>query len=243
MKWSIGKCPYLRSSSGEMDDLLIIANSFEPRCLFAVSTARSSGYLARRSLIINFESSNLAHAKIKARHLSLIRTSLGGVSRINSIYELETRKYDAIAFAGDVCRYLSGIGAVKRVLVDISTFTKCTLATLLSILFRMFPLVNVRCVWTPGVYGDSLEITRGIKETFAVPGFGGVGWRECRVLVLFLGQELSRAYALWRAVDPDVVYMIASESEYEYDQCRGCPEVGEVYLGVGRDPYLYGRWR
>lgn len=214
MKWKLGKCPYLRSASGDADDLLVVANSFEPRCLFAVSTARAAGYKSRKSLIVNFESNNQVHAQIKSKHRRLIRESLQGVSENNCVAELETKKYDAIALSEDTYRYLIELGRIDNILIDISTFTKCALAAFLSVVFRTNPCARVRCVWTPGVYGESLEITRGVKDTFVVPGFGGVGWRECRVLVLFLGQELSRAYALWRTVDPDVVYMIASESEY-----------------------------
>jgi hypothetical protein len=215
MHWKIGKSPYLRSASGATDDLLIVANSFEPRCLFGASTANASGYTARQSLLINFESANATHAKIKAKHLKALRDSLRGVTQDSLITEMETRKYDSIAFSEDLRRYLRSLNSTpQNVLVDISTFTKCALAALLSGLFRENPAVRVRCVWTPGVYGDSLEITRGVKDTFVVPGFGGVGWKECRVLVLFLGQELSRAYSLWRTVDPDQVFLIASESEY-----------------------------
>jgi hypothetical protein len=215
MNWKTGRSPYLRSASKDGDDLFIVANSFEPRCLHAISTARSGSYAARRAIIINYESSNPSHAILKSRHgqqLSRLLAQLVGGSE--NITLIETRKYDVIAFADDVGRCIRQFDDVHNVLIDISTFTKCTLATLLTLLLREFPDLALRCVWTPGVYGDSLEITHGVKDTFVVPGFGGVGWKECRVLVLFLGQELDRAYALWRAVDPDLVYLIASESEY-----------------------------
>ena len=176
MRWRLGKSPYLRSFCEEPDDLLILANSFEPRCLYAATTVSAGGYKAKDVLIINYESSNPQHESVKAKHRVHFDHILGSVAMP---YHLNSKKYDTIAFADDFRRQLVNYGPVERVVIDISTFTKCTLATLLSVLSDRFPGAHIRCVWTPGVYAAKLEITRGVGRTFAVPGFGGVGWSDC----------------------------------------------------------------
>jgi hypothetical protein len=211
MRWRLGKSPYLRSISDDSDDLLILANSFEPRCLFAASTIVSSRYAAKSVLVVNYESSNPQHESVKAKHRLHFDQILSPIAKP---VHIPTRKYDVIAFAEDIRRCLGEHRSLTRIVIDITTFTKCTLATLLSILRDRYPDAEIRCVWTPGIYSSKLEMTRGVGKTFAVPGLGGVGWNDCRVLVIFLGQEIDRSYSLWRAIDPDLLYLVASDSEY-----------------------------
>ena len=212
MNIQIGRSPFLRSLSEDPDDLFIMSNSFERRCLYAISTAELSGYRCRRALIVNYESSNAANHKIKELNLQKIQKYLAPILVENAVV-VNTLKYDGITFYCDIRECLD-FEDYRNITVDVSTFTKCTLAILLSLLHEQFPNANIRCVWTPNAHAGSLDLTKGVKETFAVPGFGGIGWLRCRVLVLFMGQEHDRTYSIWRAVDPDFVYLIASESEY-----------------------------
>ena len=212
MNIKLGRSPFLRTVSDAPDDLFIMANSFENRCLYAVSTAEAAGYRCRRALVVNYESNNATNHKTKELNLQKAQRYLAPVLTDNAVV-VNTLKYDGIAFYCDV-RDCLDFEDYRNITVDVSTFTKCTLAVLLSLLHYQFPDANIRCVWTPNAYGGALDLTKGVKQTFAVPGFGGIGWQRCRVLVLFMGQEHDRTYSIWRAVDPDFVYLIASESEY-----------------------------
>lgn len=212
MTWRVSRSPYLWSLRPKADDLFIVANSFEPRCLFATETAVRSSYRAGNAILIEYDSTRPEHAKAKSVHREQLEKKLSAISEHSQC--VPTLKYDVIRFWEDLDARLPTTRNINTITIDISTFTKCTLVTLLTLLRSRFPGAQVRCVWTPGVYGNSPRLTRGVSRIFAVPGFGGIGWQECRVLILFLGQEADRSYALWRAVDPDRVYLIAAESEY-----------------------------
>jgi len=215
MRIKLGKSPFLRSLTEAPDDLFVMANSFEPRCSYGVSTVAHSQYRCTKAVVINYDSYTEDHRKIKDLHLEQIAKYLKhALPKGNpEPHIIQTYKYDVFAFYKDLAEELQDIDC-RNITVDITTFTKCTLAVFLSLLRERFPHSQIRCVWTPALYGSSREITRGVKETFAVPGFGGIGWRRCKVLILFLGQEHDRSYSLWRAVDPDIVYLVASKSEY-----------------------------
>lgn len=216
MNITLGKSPFLRSSTEEPDDLLVVSNSFDQRCIYAVSTIPQSGYLCKQAIVINYDSTTQEHKKIKLHHWEIMEGYIKDALRMTSVPPklIPTYKYDVISFYRDVSEQLEEIQNCRNITVDISTFTKCTLMAFLSILRNKYPKSHIRCVWTPGIYGPTLDLTRGVKDTFAVPGFGGIGWQRCRVLVLFLGQERDRSFSLWRAVDPDFVYLISGESIY-----------------------------
>ena len=202
------------------DDVLIVANSFERRCLFAVESGAASGYAARRVLLIEYESANQDHARAKAIHREAFERLAPRVSLTGTTEPLYTQKYDVIRFQRDIRRRLATLGHPATLTIDISTFTKCTLVSLLSIVRNYWPSCEVRCVWTPAVYPAEQALTRGVRDVFAVPGFGGMGDPEARILVVFLGQEADRTYSLWRAVDPSMIFLIAGESAYSRTPAR-----------------------
>lgn len=220
MNMRLSKSPFL-DGRGAAEDLLVLTNSFEPRCLFAIRSASSAGFRAKKVIFIEYESASPQHRRLKEEHRAEFRKFFGRVvnDRASDVSTVSTLKYDVFSFCEDVQPFLHDKTA-ELVTIDITTMTKCSLAALLSLLRRNRTGLDLRCVWTPGVYGKSTQLTRGVSQTFVVPGFGGVGIEECRVLVLFLGQESSRAHALWRATDPDFVYLIASESEYSRIRAR-----------------------
>lgn len=213
MPWSTSRSTHLRLRTSHPDDLFIAANSFEPRCLYALATARDSGYRAKLGLLVEYESSSLAQQKIKRRHRTLMLTHAKACCE-TVILMSEAKKYDVVRYVEQLRGFLASIRPPGSIAIDITTFTKCTLASTLTVLHRLFPGASIRCFWTPGLYGKDLELTTGVKQSFVVPGFGGFGWDECKTLVVLLGQEADRTYSLWRAVDPDRTFLIASESEY-----------------------------
>lgn len=215
MIWKTSRSPYLSNQSDAPDDYLILVNSFEGRCHFAADSAASMGYRTREAILIEYESGSVAHAKAKSLNRRRLLADLAAiVTDASQIRPIFTTKHDVLGFAEDMTALVSEIQDKSRVTLDVSTMTKCTLAALLRLLNDSRRDIDLRCIWTPRIYSDGMESTEGVKETFVVPGFGGLTSRPCRVLVLFLGHETDRAYSLWRATDPDLVYLIASESEY-----------------------------
>ena len=210
----VSKAPFLGPRRQEGEDLLILTTSFERRCAFAVGSGAQANFRAREAILLEYESNTPDHRRRKELHRTELERHLGRVvGSLARIERVETSKYDVLQFIEDLEPQLRS-RTYEYVTVDITAFTKCTLVALLSLIFRRNPATRLRCVWTPGLYGNGMELTHGVKKTFVVPGFGGIGREDCRVLVLFLGQESSRAYSLWRATDPDLLYMVAGESEY-----------------------------
>jgi hypothetical protein len=139
----------------------------------------------------------------KDEHAGRIMESLGRVS--TGVPDVCLCDIDRVGYVRGFIQKLTRGIVGGRITVDITTLTKRHLLVILKTLREALPCSTVRLLYTPGIYGRRVSLSWGVKSIGIVPFFGGMGGGERgpRVLVLFLGYEGERAWAVWKHVEPD----------------------------------------
>ena len=181
---------------GSTVDLFICSSSFESRCL---SIPRRILPNVVRSAVI-LKNSDIREVEENAGKLSVHFSSVGCL--------VEVATGDPIASADAMYHCLERLvvrGDLRRVAVDITTFTHEQLLMLLAILRRL-GCTTVRCLYTGAsayMTGQSKWLSQGIADTRSVLGFSGeLGIRAGSRLVVLVGFELERARRLIDVYDP-----------------------------------------
>ncbi|MBL7075603.1 hypothetical protein ISS37_10250 [candidate division KSB1 bacterium] len=194
--------------SSKSDDLFIASVSFEPRCLNVSARLKKSEYKARNMLLVRYYGEDNLKNKHQLRLKEILKPYLESPS--HEIEPVYFNKYDSSKFT----RFLHDLAhknpSLERITVDISTFTKQYLLLLLRFLRSNYPNAKIRLLYTPGYYMVRQNLTWGIKDITYLPYFGNLDCVELHrnILILLLGYEGERAYAIWKYVEPDLTVAV-----------------------------------
>lgn len=196
------------------DDLFIASVSFEPRCL-NVSFNLKDGYKARNILLVRYYGEDALKEKHQTRLKEILNQYLEDpLQKIEPVY---FDKYDFTRFTQFLSDFSRENPSLERITIDISTFTKLYLLLLLQSIRNYYPNAKIRLLYTPGYYETKQNLSWGIKDIICLPWFGDIEGIEKLedILILLLGYEGERAYAIWKYIEPKLtVAVIGSPPGY-----------------------------
>lgn len=182
------------------DDLFVCCVSFEKRCINAVIHFDGE-YMARKSLVVRYTALN--EYKLRERYQKIIYDTLIEHVENKDVTLQPFDKYNPFSFWKFLEEWSQSLGPVERITVDITTFTKCYLLTILKFLREKYYNATIRLLYTAGIYPEDKPLTSGIKDIVLLPFFGRCNLSlDKSVLVIFLGYEGERAYGIWKSIDP-----------------------------------------
>jgi hypothetical protein len=185
----------------EPDDIFICSISFEERCINVVEHL-ADNYVARKSLVVRYSAKNEAGLREKNQKL-ICDTLPHHIQNKKSILPIYFDKYNPYSFWHLLEEWFSGLKSVKKITIDITTFTKSYLLTLLKLIKTKYPRAKIRVLYTMGIYPENEPLTRGVKDIVILPYYGG--FELCKkksILILLMGYEAERAYSIWETIDP-----------------------------------------
>lgn len=189
---------------GEKIDVLVAAASFEERCL-SITTNVGSVTVERGVVSVN-----RAHKEALGHNLREMERLLGSRSErlyVHSDHPLESAR--SIEKTVERCLH----GAPKRVLVDITAFTRETLLMLLECIVRRKRVVDTVLLayanareYSVGDPSEQKWLSRGIRDVRTVLGFPGMMAPSKPVhLIVMVGFEEERALELVKICEPAFV--------------------------------------
>ena len=212
------------------DDLFICCISFEERCINGVNHL-SESYTARRALIIRYLAKNEAGKRKK--HQGIICDKLS--HHIESKQSVEPKffdKYNPYSFWYFLEDCFKKFDSIERITIDITTFTKSYLLSLLRFLRKRYPKAILRILYTKGIYPKNESLTWGVKDITILPHFGGSRLdKKNNILVLLLGYEDDRAYGIWEFIDPLKTVAIITDPPTYLGAERPAKKFNEAILG------------
>ena len=215
----------LNNLTKEYYDALICFNSFEERCTTIPSQVSKDNF-ANCLIFTNRDTREQSE-----NHLNIINKLFEGKSQIieltvSSPISVADRMEETIKSLAKSCK-------LKKVFIDITTFTHETLLILLAIFREKFSYTNVVCGYVNAKeYSYDCEdqkdkwLSRGIGEIRSVLGYSGVlKPSKKNLLMVIVGYEYERAVRIIEAVEPDFLslgYGLPSDSTTEKN--RGANE-------------------
>lgn len=211
------------------DDLFICCISFEERCINGVNHL-SESYTARRALIIRYLADNEVGKRKK--HQGIICDNLSHhIENKQSIKPEFFDKYNPYRFWYFLEDYFKELDSIERITIDITTFTKSYLLTLLKFLRKRYPKAMIRILYTKGIYHKNESLTWGVKDITILPHFGGSRLdKKKNILVLLLGYEDDRAYGIWEFIDPFKTVAIITDPPTYLDAEKPAKKFNESIL-------------
>jgi hypothetical protein len=200
---------------GEPDDALVLAASWEERCL-GVASKLAVSYSAQHVLMTVYD----GESSLRKKHIAKLSEVLA--SR-GELHQVPARHANPIKNVRDIVRIIrSSVGnRSPRLTVDISTFTKKHLLQLLQGFDLADMLNQCQFLYTePTNYhtADDEPISQGISSVKAIETFAGYNTpSRDSLLVIFLGYEGRRALALWEHLEPNVTIAVIPDPPYHPD--------------------------
>ncbi len=192
-------------------DVFFASASFEIRCL---SVLRQLPRASVRSAVI---ANNTTYGDAIAANLKTMRDEFEG-----NIRELTVRSDDPVLSAENIATAINDVvtGPPKRILFDVTAFTRETLLMSLFFLARTLRTTDNICfVYTNAKeysVGDSPEqkwLSKGIREVRSVIGYPGrVSPTLPTHLIVLVGFEFERALELVRLCEPSAVSLGISDA-------------------------------
>lgn len=195
-------------------DLFIGSASFEQRCL-AIPTRLPTSRIARAVAAVN-----VTYFDAVKRHLRALDDHFGeGLERLTLFSD------DPIQSARNISKVVDGVlnGPPKRVMVDITTFTRETLLVLLGRLFRdrregdeLLLAYSHAKEYSIGDRPEEKWLSKGIRDVRSVLGFPGemVPSKSTHMIVL-VGFEYARTLELVKLCEPTFLSLGVADSREE----------------------------
>lgn len=215
----------LKELTEEYYDALICCNSFEDRCITIPSQVSKDNF-ANCVVFTNKDNQEKSES-----NLDTIRRLFAEKSQIvelilSSPISVADRMEETIKYLEKTCE-------LRKVFIDITTFTHETLLILLAIFKEKFPGIQVVCGYVNAReysydYDDQKDkwLSRGIGEIRSVLGYSGIlKPSQKNLLMVIVGYEYERAVRIIETVEPDFLslgYGLASDSTTEKN--RGANE-------------------
>lgn len=201
----------IESLSHRTDDVLLLAASWEERCL---GLARKlEGYRAQTVIVTEYDGAS----ERRREHLAELRRLL---ARVGEVVVVQARHSDPLENVRRTIELVRSrvVGRVPRVSLDMTTFTRKHLLQLLHGLDSSNLLADCSMFHTESEDYDTRDdepVSRGISDVKAIETFFGRNRpSQDSLLVLFLGYEGRRALALWEHVEPNATLAVIPEPPY-----------------------------
>ena len=206
----------ISAADGSLDDLFLVASSFEPRSVRA-STLWTERALAH-AVVFNYEDtldtvSGRHHARQIRRHLRERHNA-----QVHTLPCHFMDPYSVVRVFDAFFRRESWTHSVRSVTIDATCFTKIHLLLLLQYLHMKLGTRRVRVCYTePLSYATSFgkALSYGIHRTVYLP-YQPVRHQSTRVgLLAFLGHERLRLERIVQELEPDVTVIVFGEPGFE----------------------------
>lgn len=198
------------------DNLLILNVSFEKRCKNIVSNLDINNYKTERGLLVRYTGINEYNRRNQNQKYILDKLP-HFVKDLDGVKLIRIDKYGVMSFWEFLSDWTKEMNDLKRITVDITTFTKQYLLMLLKFIKSKYPDSKIRLLYTPGIYPKNEKLSWGIKNITFMPFLGNIKSIESgkRILILLLGFEGNRAYSIWKYVNGEkTVGVIANPETY-----------------------------
>ncbi len=191
------------------DDIYVNCVSFEERCV--KSLIGSNGYRAKNIFIVDYPElqrrDEPAKGRIKANRNLILEKVEEYAERKKNIFLLgcpRDEPLDGYFRFLDLCEAL-GLNSASpnlKVTIDISVLTKAYLLVMLRAI-ETLRAKKVRIIYTEPAYYYPERLTYGISSIGYVPLYNGnLTPLKHDLLIVFLGFEGERAYAIWEHCEP-----------------------------------------
>lgn len=211
---------------GVADDVLILAASWEERCLGLAR--RLANYSCGVTLMTVYD----GPSRLREKHIGMLTELLTPLAELHKLDALHANPLPNVRETIDLLRKRIG-DRVPRISIDISTFTRKHLLQLLQGLDLAGMLRTSNLYYTePADYHtqDDEPISQGISSVKAVESFTGYNTPSRNsLLVLFLGYEGTRTLALWEHLEPNVTLAVIADPSYR-SEWQGRVETQNTYL-------------
>jgi len=206
----------IKPINGIEDDVFIVCSSFEERTI-AVAQKFDEQYKVATSFIFKYDEENLTNLRdINFEKLmNILKKHSDSVLPIFCDYRDPT---NGILKFRELCRKRKVDLRNKNISIDITTFTKQYLLVLLKFIERQKPK-SVRIFYTePEDYAPKWgkPLSYGLIDIVSVPTYGGHFHIEKEnLLILLLGYEGDRAYAIWERLTPHKTLILIGKPSFK----------------------------
>ena len=185
------------------DDLLVVSESFEARCVGLSDRLMSAGagYVASRLAVIRYgDKGNRRVRERVRRHAAALRHATQALCPEDARTDYELDGHAVLTANKVFSDLLKSVADGGSVTVDISTLTKLHVLYLTRAALREVPrLKRVIFAYTRARYNSRDSLTEGAAEPIVAPLFGSPRLGDGRsFLVLFAGLEPQRSFSVWR---------------------------------------------
>jgi hypothetical protein len=199
------------------DDALILAASWEERCLGVATRLRN--YSAAQVFLSIYD----GKSELREKHIGQLIDLLEPIGALHKVPAKHAYPIENVREIVALIRKTIGERS-PRITVDISTFTKKHLLQLLQGLDLSGMLNNCRFLYTEPIdyhTQDDEPIAQGITSVKAVETFTGYNNpSRDSLLILFLGYEGRRALALWEHLEPNLTLAVIPDPPYHENWFR-----------------------
>jgi hypothetical protein len=211
---------------GRPDDALILAASYEDRCLGLARRLRD--YSCARVILTVYD----GESERRRRNIKELEQLLCSAGELVKLPAHHDKPLDHVRALVDMIRACSA-DREPRLSIDVSTFTKNHLLLLLQGLHLADMLRMCHIYYTePTDFHtyDNQPLSLGVASVGVVDTFVGAHTPSKEtLLVLFLGYEGTRALALWQHLEPNETIAVIPDPPYR-DTWRGRTEAQNGYL-------------
>lgn len=212
--------------SSEPDDLLVLAASWEQRCLGLAQ--KLEDYQCSNVLMTIYD----GMSKKREDNIKKLRRVLPAFGRLTELAATHCSPIDNVRDTIDFIRKLK-LNRIPRITLDVSCFTRKHLLQLLQGLELAGFLQNCNLHHTePLDYHtqDNDAMTEGVSSVKAIETFGGeIRPSRDSLLILFLGFEGRRALAFLENLEPNRTIAVIPDPPYR-DDWKGRAEAQHHYL-------------
>ena len=215
----------------KVPDLYLVASSFEPRSVRATSLLQTGA--VRRAVMFQYQ--DTLDTALGQDNALQIRTELGRVG-VSPVYVLPCQFSDPYSAIRIFDRFLKNeglLGSVRRVLVDITCFTKLHMLMLLRYLDLDLKVSAVHVSYTePLVYATAFgkALSYGIDRTVYLPYSPATYQTRNSGLIAFLGHERLRLECIIQELEPDVSVIMLGEPGFTRDMLEDSRRINDGLL-------------
>lgn len=195
-------------------DIFLLCTSFEERCIKSSNILASRNSKVNETVIFNYKETDPKN--IKDQHTEKINEILKESSKSIRIFDTESVSNPSGGIKAFL-KYLK-INKIdifgKRILIDISVFTKGYFFLLFKIFKEIFSISQIDVIYTePKQYTfkkntDEVILTKGLDRIETIPGFFGSSIYEDDALIVLLGFEGNRSLEVYFNTNPSITYAI-----------------------------------
>lgn len=203
-------------------DVFISCGSFEKRCLMSSTIFLNRGVRVGDSIVFDYRESDPQEKK--EENMLRMKSNLRKVSQSVNVFDQSSVSFPSLGIKRFLAFLKKGRISLsdKKMVVDITVFTKPYFFLLFKVLKEKFNLCRFHVIYTePEKYKlRSLDtgkviLTEGLDRIESIPGFVGSSVNPKDSLIVILGFEGKRSIEVFHTVEPEVTYAINGFPSYQ----------------------------